>query len=205
MAIVVDQDTRLVVQGLTGSEGRFHGLRNRDYGTQRRRRRHPGKGRPGRRGHPGLRHGRGGRRAGRREHVADLRARALCRRRRLRGGRRRHRHRDRDHRAHPRARDAPRLHVRAPEGDHDDRAELPGVPLARQGERRDHPGGGLRARARSGSSRAPARSRTRSATSWPSSGSATRRSSGSAATRCRARRSSTSSRSSRPTRRPSWS
>ena len=33
MAILVDNDTRLVVQGLTGSEGRFHGLRNRDYGT----------------------------------------------------------------------------------------------------------------------------------------------------------------------------
>ncbi len=34
MAIIVDRDTRLVVQGLTGSEGRFHGLRNRNYGTQ---------------------------------------------------------------------------------------------------------------------------------------------------------------------------
>ncbi len=33
MAIIVDNDTRLLVQGLTGSEGRFHGLRNRDYGT----------------------------------------------------------------------------------------------------------------------------------------------------------------------------
>jgi succinyl-CoA synthetase alpha subunit len=33
MAIIVDSDTRLVVQGLTGSEGRFHGLRNRGYGT----------------------------------------------------------------------------------------------------------------------------------------------------------------------------
>ncbi len=33
MAIVVDRDTKLVVQGLTGSEGRFHGLRNRNYGT----------------------------------------------------------------------------------------------------------------------------------------------------------------------------
>ena len=33
MAIVVDNGTRLVVQGLTGSEGRFHGLRNRAYGT----------------------------------------------------------------------------------------------------------------------------------------------------------------------------
>ena len=34
MAIIVDRDTRLVVQGLTGSEGRFHGLRNRAYGTE---------------------------------------------------------------------------------------------------------------------------------------------------------------------------
>ena len=34
MAILVDADTRLVVQGLTGSEGRFHGLRNREYGTE---------------------------------------------------------------------------------------------------------------------------------------------------------------------------
>ena len=33
MAIVVDNDTRLAVAGLTGSEGRFHGLRNRGYGT----------------------------------------------------------------------------------------------------------------------------------------------------------------------------
>ena len=33
MAILVDNDTKLVVQGLTGREGRFHGLRNRSYGT----------------------------------------------------------------------------------------------------------------------------------------------------------------------------
>jgi succinyl-CoA synthetase alpha subunit len=33
MAIIVDGETRLVVQGLTGSEGSFHGVRNRDYGT----------------------------------------------------------------------------------------------------------------------------------------------------------------------------
>jgi succinyl-CoA synthetase alpha subunit len=33
MAIVVDQDTRLVVQGVTGREGSFHTLRNRSYGT----------------------------------------------------------------------------------------------------------------------------------------------------------------------------
>lgn len=34
MAIFVDENTKVVVQGLTGGQGRFHGLRNRDYGTQ---------------------------------------------------------------------------------------------------------------------------------------------------------------------------
>ena len=33
MAIIVDSDTRLVVQGITGREGTFHTLRNRAYGT----------------------------------------------------------------------------------------------------------------------------------------------------------------------------
>ena len=34
MAILIDQRTKLVVQGLTGHEGRFHAARNRAYGTQ---------------------------------------------------------------------------------------------------------------------------------------------------------------------------
>jgi succinyl-CoA synthetase alpha subunit len=34
MSIFVDQSTKVVVQGLTGGQGRFHGLRNRAYGTQ---------------------------------------------------------------------------------------------------------------------------------------------------------------------------
>jgi len=33
VSIFVDQDTKVVYQGLTGSQGRFYGLRNRDYGT----------------------------------------------------------------------------------------------------------------------------------------------------------------------------
>jgi len=33
MAVLVTEGTRLVVQGITGKEGRFHTLRNRDYGT----------------------------------------------------------------------------------------------------------------------------------------------------------------------------
>jgi succinyl-CoA synthetase alpha subunit len=34
MSILVDTETKLVVSGLTGREGSFHGLRNRDYGTE---------------------------------------------------------------------------------------------------------------------------------------------------------------------------
>ncbi len=34
MSIFVDERTKVVVQGLTGGQGRFHGLRNRDYGTK---------------------------------------------------------------------------------------------------------------------------------------------------------------------------
>jgi succinyl-CoA synthetase alpha subunit len=33
MSIIVDQDTKLVISGLTGREGSFHGLNNRRYGT----------------------------------------------------------------------------------------------------------------------------------------------------------------------------
>jgi succinyl-CoA synthetase alpha subunit len=33
VSIFVDETTRVVYQGLTGSQGRFYGLRNRDYGT----------------------------------------------------------------------------------------------------------------------------------------------------------------------------
>ncbi len=34
MSVLVDSDTRLVVTGLTGREGTFHGLNNRRYGTE---------------------------------------------------------------------------------------------------------------------------------------------------------------------------
>jgi succinyl-CoA synthetase alpha subunit len=33
VSIIIDKDTKLVVSGLTGREGSFHGLRNREYGT----------------------------------------------------------------------------------------------------------------------------------------------------------------------------
>jgi succinyl-CoA synthetase alpha subunit len=34
MSILIDENTRLVTAGITGSEGKFHTLRNRDYGTK---------------------------------------------------------------------------------------------------------------------------------------------------------------------------
>jgi succinyl-CoA synthetase alpha subunit len=34
VAIIVDTETRLVVQGITGNEGSFHATRNKSYGTQ---------------------------------------------------------------------------------------------------------------------------------------------------------------------------
>jgi succinyl-CoA synthetase alpha subunit len=34
MAVLLDDETKVVVQGITGKEGRFHALRNRSYGTR---------------------------------------------------------------------------------------------------------------------------------------------------------------------------
>ncbi|HPK04233.1 MAG TPA: succinate--CoA ligase subunit alpha, partial [Candidatus Sumerlaeota bacterium] len=34
MSILVDKSTRLVVQGMTGNEGKFHTAQMIDYGTQ---------------------------------------------------------------------------------------------------------------------------------------------------------------------------
>ena len=157
MAIIVDNDTKLVVSGLTGSEGRFHGLRNKAYGTNLVAGVTPGKGGQDVEGVPVFDTVADAVARGGRQHLDDLRARPLRAGRDLRGRRRGDHDRHLHHRAHPRARDAARLHLRPPEGRDADRAELPGCALARQGERRDHPGRGLPARARSGSSRARAR------------------------------------------------
>ncbi|HJV05550.1 MAG TPA: succinate--CoA ligase subunit alpha, partial [Actinomycetota bacterium] len=34
MAVLLDGDSKVVVQGITGKEGSFHALRNKAYGTQ---------------------------------------------------------------------------------------------------------------------------------------------------------------------------
>ena len=65
MAIIVTEQTRLVVQGITGREGSFHALRNRDYGTHVVAGVTPGKGGQDVERRAGVRHRRrGGHRAG---------------------------------------------------------------------------------------------------------------------------------------------
>ena len=157
VAIIVDNDTRLVVQGLTGREGRFHGLRNRNYGTNV---------------VAGVTPGKGGQDVeGIRvfntvlEAVEETQANTslvfvpgpYTPRRDLRGRRLRGRHGHRHRRARPRARDAARLQLRPGPRHHAHRPELPRRPLARQGERRDHPRRDLQRGHRSASSRAPGR------------------------------------------------
>ena len=56
MSIFVDENTKVVYQGLTGSQGRFYGLLNRDYGTQVVAGTNPKKAGDRRRRHPDLRH-----------------------------------------------------------------------------------------------------------------------------------------------------
>jgi succinyl-CoA synthetase alpha subunit len=90
MAIWVDSDTRLVVQGITGKEGEFHALGCRDYGTKVVAGVTPGKGGETVEGVPVFDsvERRGGHR---RQRLDDLRAAAVRRRRHHGGGRRRHR------------------------------------------------------------------------------------------------------------------
>ncbi len=103
MAIFVDENTKVIYQGLTGRQGRFYGLRNRDYGTQVVGRRQPQEGRHRRRRHPRLRlGGRGGRRRRAPPPSCIFIPRARRAGRRARGGRGRHRVRRVHHRGRPR-------------------------------------------------------------------------------------------------------
>ena len=161
MSIFVDENTKVIVQGLTGGQGRFHGLRNRDYGTKVVGGRHPGQGRHRRRRHPGLQHGEGGRRGDR----ARRRPSSSCRRssppaailEAAEGGITLHRL---HHRGHPGPRRGGHLQPpgrglprRAPA-----RAQLPGHHQPRQVQHRHHLGRHRAGRAgRSASSRARAR------------------------------------------------
>ena len=110
MSILVDNDTRLCVSGITGREGTFHALNNRRYGTNVVAGVTPGKGGQDVEGIPVFNTFHEAVDETRRQHRDDLRAAALRRRLDPRGGRGAgieldHRH----HRGHPRPRRAARL------------------------------------------------------------------------------------------------
>ena len=87
---LLDKNTRLIVQGLTGREGTFHAKAAAAYGTDGRRRRHARQGRHDPRGLARLQHrSRRGARDRRQRH-RDLRAAAVCGRRDHGSRRRRH-------------------------------------------------------------------------------------------------------------------
>ena len=104
MAFLSTPTPRSSCQGLTGSQGRFYGLRNRAYGTQVVGRRQPEEGRHRRRGHPRLRHRRRRCRGRRARPRRGHRPRAGRARRGDRSRRSRHRVHRRRHRGHPDAR-----------------------------------------------------------------------------------------------------
>ena len=130
MAIIVGNDTRLVVQGLTATRG----LASTAFATARTARTSSPASRPARAARTSKVCQCSTRSPTRCARQARTRRSSSCPRasRPTRSTRRSTRDRNGDlhHRAHPRARHAPRLHVLAPEGRHADRAELPRCALA---------------------------------------------------------------------------
>ena len=101
MAILVDENTRVICQGLTGRQGTFHSEQAIAYGTKMVGGVTPGKGGETHIGLAGLQHRRRGAGEDRRHRHRDLRAAALRRRRDPRGDRRRARAHRLHHRGHP--------------------------------------------------------------------------------------------------------
>ena len=91
MSVLVGKETKLIVQGITGSAGTFHAKQMREYGTNVVGGVTPGKGGVVHEGFAGVRHRRRGGQEDRRQRDRHLRAAARRRRRDPRGGAGRHR------------------------------------------------------------------------------------------------------------------
>ena len=205
MAILVDENTKVICQGLTGSQGTFHSEQAIAYGTQMVGGVTPGKGGETHIGLPVFNTVAEARDEDRRHRDRDLRAAAVRRRRHPRGDRRRARAHRLHHRGHPGARhDEGQARARGHALD-PDRPELPGRHHAGRLQDRHHARPHPQARLGRRRRRARARSPTRRSARPPPPGSASRPASASAATRSRAPSTSTCSNGSSPTRRPSRS
>ena len=149
MAVLIDRNTRLIVQGLTGREGTFHAKQAAAYGTNVVGGVTPGKGGTTHEGWPVFNTVADAVARDRRERVGDLRAAAVARRRGHGSGRRRAR---RSPSASPKA--FPTLDMmraltrRAGVEDAADRPELSRADHRRAGQGRHHPRPHLQGRAR---------------------------------------------------------
>ena len=140
MSILVNSDTRVICQGITGKVGQFHTKGCLEYGTKMVGGVTPGKGRRDGRRPARVRHGRRGRREDRRRRHDDLRAAGLHGRRDPRSGRRRHQGDRGHHRGRARPRHGPRLRHRAAEQVDAHRPQLPRRDHARGVQDRHHAG-----------------------------------------------------------------
>ena len=138
MSVLVDKNTRLVVQGITGKEGTFHTQQMVEYGTNVVGGVTPGKGGTTHEGSPSSTPSPTPSSEAGRECLGHLRAAALCRRRHHGSGRRGPPARRLHHRGHPGARHGEGQGVSGGQGDAARRAELPRRHLARQVQDRHH-------------------------------------------------------------------